>query len=246
MNEKQSAVKEKIIVALDVDTEAKALELVKQLKNYAGVFKIGLQLFTACGPDIVKKIEHLGGKVFLDLKFHDIPNTVAKAVIEATELGVYMMTLHASGGEEMLKAAKEVSLKTAKELGITAPKLLAVTVLTSLDLENINKIGFRFESVKEAVLHLAAIANQNAGIDGIVCSPNETAILKDLLGDECMIVTPGVRPKESASHDQKRTATPSKAISDGADYIVIGRPITQAENPAYAAQKIIKEIEDSL
>jgi orotidine-5'-phosphate decarboxylase len=235
--------KDKLIIALDVDTEKRALELVKQLKNHAGMFKVGLQLFTACGPDIVKKIQKQGAKVFLDLKLHDIPNTVANAVVEITKLGVEMMTLHASGAGKMIKTAKQLSLLTAKKLDITPPKILAVTVLTSLDLDNLNKLGFNYETVHQAVLNLAAIAYEEGGADGIICSPQEIKPVRELFGSEFTIVTPGVRPASADSHDQKRTATPLQAIKDGADYIVVGRPITQAENPVQSAENIISEIE---
>lgn len=235
--------KDKIIVALDVGVEKQALKLVETLKNHVGFFKVGLELFTACGPDIVRKIKALGGKVFLDLKMCDIPNTVAKASAEATKLGVDMLTLHASGGVEMLKSAKHLSVLTAKELGLTPPKILAVTVLTSLDLDNLHKTGMEFESIEQAVLHLGALAYEEGESDGIICSPNETAPAKKLFGENFTIVTPGVRPAGSGSHDQKRTATPAEAIKNGADYIVIGRPITQASTPALAVQQIAKDIE---
>lgn len=235
--------KDKIIVALDVNSEQKALLLVKTLKNNVGIFKVGLQLFTACGPNIIKKIKNAGGKVFMDLKMCDIPNTVAKAAREATKLGLSMLTLHASGGVEMLKSAKHLSVMTAKEMGIEPPKLLAVTILTSLDLENLHKMGIEFESIEQAVLHLAALAYEEGEADGIVCSPKEIKAAKKLFGDNFTIVTPGVRPVGSGSHDQKRIATPAEAIANGADYIVVGRPITQASDPVLAARQIAEEIE---
>ncbi|MDR0734717.1 MAG: orotidine-5'-phosphate decarboxylase [Elusimicrobiota bacterium] len=229
---------EKIIVALDVKMEKEALALVKKLKGKAGVFKIGKELFTACGPAIVKKIQKLGGKVFLDLKFHDIPNTVAKAVAQASKLGVYMMTVHTSGGFEMMqaavKAAKENSQK-GKE-----PIILGVTVLTSLDDKALKEIGFKYNPA-QMVLRLAKLAKK-AGVRGIVSSPKEVKILRKSLGKEMFLVTPGIRPLWAAAGDQKRIMTPKDAVRAGADYMVIGRPITAHKNPAEAADLIVGEI----
>jgi orotidine-5'-phosphate decarboxylase len=229
---------EKIIVALDVKTEKEALALVKKLKGKAGVFKIGKELFTACGPSVVKKIQKLGGKVFLDLKFHDIPNTVAKAVAQAGKLGVYMMTVHASGGFEMMqaaaKAAKENSQK-GKE-----PIILGVTVLTSLDDKALKEIGYKYNSA-QMVLRLAKLAKK-AGLGGIVSSPKEVKMLRKTLGREMVLVTPGIRPFWAAAGDQKRIMTPKDAVKAGSDYMVIGRPITAHKNPAEAADLIAGEI----
>ncbi|WP_428897919.1 orotidine-5'-phosphate decarboxylase [Parelusimicrobium proximum] len=229
---------DKIIVAVDVQTEAQALALVKKLKGKAGVFKIGKELFTACGPQIVKKINKLGGKVFLDLKFHDIPNTVAKAVAQACKLGVYMMTLHASGGEEMMRAAVQASKENSKKG--SEPILLAVTILTSLSDKELKEIGFAYTAEK-MVLRLAKLAKK-AGVNGIVSSALEAKKLRKALGKDAVLVTPGIRPEWSVKGDQKRIMTPAKAIKAGSSYMVIGRPITGHKNPAEAAELIAAEI----
>jgi orotidine-5'-phosphate decarboxylase len=235
---------EKIIVALDVKTEKEALSLAKKLKGKVGVFKIGKELFTACGPSIVKKIQKAGGKVFLDLKFHDIPNTIAKAVAQAAKLGVYMLTVHTSGGYEMMQAAA----KAAKENAVKGktPIILGVTVLTSLDDKALKDIGYKY-NVAQTVLRLAKLA-QKAGINGLVSSPKEVKILRKALGKNMVLVTPGIRPLLAAAGDQKRIMTPKDAIKSGADFMVIGRPITAYKNPAgrldpaYAAELIAAEI----
>ncbi|MCL2888565.1 MAG: orotidine-5'-phosphate decarboxylase [Elusimicrobia bacterium] len=229
---------EKIIVALDVENEKAALALVKKLKGKAGVFKVGKELFTAAGPGIVKKIQKLGGKVFLDLKFHDIPNTVGKAVAQAVKLGVYMMTIHASGGLEMMQAAVAAAQENAPKGKM--PLLLAVTVLTSLDDDALKKIGFS-EGAEQMVLRLAKMA-QEAGMGGIVSSPKELKMLRKVLGPSMILVTPGIRPAWSAAGDQKRITTPAQAVRDGCNFMVIGRPITAHKNPAEAASLIAKEI----
>lgn len=229
---------EKIIVALDVETEAQAMALVKKLKNKAGVFKVGKELFTACGPSIVKKIQKAGGKVFLDLKYHDIPNTVGKAVARAARLGVYMMTIHTSGGYEMMKAASDAAKKTYDE-GFY-PIILGVTVLTSLDDKALKEIGYKYGAEQE-VLRLAKLAKK-AGLCGLVCSPKEIKKVRKAVGKQMEIVTPGVRPEWSAKGDQKRVMTPAQAVKAGASYLVIGRPITAHTNPAAAAELIAKEM----
>jgi orotidine-5'-phosphate decarboxylase len=229
---------EKIIVALDVKTEKEALALVKKLKGKAGVFKIGKELFTACGPAIVKKIQKLGGKVFLDLKFHDIPNTVAKAVAQASKLGVYMMTVHTSGGYEMMQAAA-ASAKENSPKG-KEPIILGVTILTSLDDKALKEIGYKYNSA-QMVLRLAKLAKK-AGLSGIVSSPKEVKMLRKTLGKEMVLVTPGIRPLWAAAGDQKRIMTPKDAIKAGAGFMVIGRPITAHKNPAEAADLIVGEI----
>ncbi|MDR1123437.1 MAG: orotidine-5'-phosphate decarboxylase [Elusimicrobiota bacterium] len=229
---------EKIIVALDVETEAQAAALVKKLKGKVGVFKIGKELFTACGPSVVKKIQKLGGKVFLDLKFHDIPNTVAKAVAQAAKLGVYMMTVHTSGGFEMMKAAAVAAKENAPKG--KAPVILGVTVLTSLDDAALKKIGFK-DNAEKQVIRLAKMAEE-AGLGGIVSSPKEVKKLRRALGKEMVLVTPGIRPLWAAAGDQKRIMTPKDAVKAGADYMVIGRPITAHKNPAEAAELIAQEI----
>ena len=229
---------EKIIVALDVETQAQALALARKLKGKAGVFKIGKELFTACGPSVVKKIQKLGGKVFLDLKFHDIPNTVAKAVAQATKLGVYMMTIHTSGWLEMMQAAAKAARENAPK--DAAPIILGVTILTSLDDAGLKKIGYKY-TAEQMVLRLAKLAKE-AGLGGIVSSPKEVKKLRKALGKDMVLVTPGIRPLWAAAGDQKRIMTPRDAIKAGADYMVIGRPITAQKNPAEAAELIAKEI----
>ncbi|MGB2578689.1 orotidine-5'-phosphate decarboxylase [Elusimicrobium simillimum] len=229
---------DRIIVALDVETEARALALVKKLKGKVGVFKVGKELFTACGPSIIKKIHKLGGKVFLDLKFHDIPNTVAKAVAQATKLGVYMMTIHTSGGTEMMQAAATAAKENSKK-GKT-PIVLGVTILTSLDDKELKKLGFK-DGAEKMVVKLAKMAKE-AGLGGIVSSPKEVKKLRKALGPGVALVTPGIRPLWSVAGDQKRIMTPKGAIKAGADYMVIGRPITGHKNPVEAAELIAKEI----
>ena len=220
----------KLIVALDVEGTAPALELVEQLADVVDIFKVGLQLFTAAGPRIVEQIQQKGSKVFLDLKLHDIPNTVAKAVAAAQSHGVYALTVHTCGGQEMLQKAAAVNPR---------PQLWGVTVLTSLDDENLKNIGFRLP-VKELVPNLAKTA-KNCGLDGIVCSPREIALVRPLVGDEFTIVAPGVRAKTVAD-DQKRTLTAGEAVKAGADYLVVGRPVLEAKDPREAALAILKEI----
>lgn len=226
---------EKIIVALDVKTEAEALKLVKQLTGHVGVFKVGKELFTATGPQVIKKIHKLGGKVFLDLKFHDIPNTVAKAVESACALGVHMLTIHTSGGTEMMKAAVAAASKFKNK-----PIILGVTVLTSLDDKGVAEIGFS-RKAEAQVLHLAKLAKK-AGVPGLVSSAMEVKKLRRALGPEMVLVTPGIRPLWSVKGDQKRVVTPKDAIKNGASYMVIGRPIAGHKNPAQAARLIAEEI----
>lgn len=227
-----SQLAEKIIVALDVATAKEALKLVTLLANDVGVFKIGLQSFTANGPALVRPISALGPRVFLDLKLHDIPNTVAKAVEAAGALGVKMLTLHLSGGSEMIRAA--VAARRNDLL------LLGVTLLTSSTDETLAETGIP-EKTGEHVLRLARIGVAN-GIDGLVASPHEAKILRREFGDKIRIVTPGIRPAGSSPGDQKRFATPREAIEAGADYLVIGRPIIAAADPKAAVQRIAEEL----
>ncbi len=220
----------KLIVALDIADEPAALNLVDRLSGTVDVFKIGLQLFTAGGPAIIKQVQAKGGKVFLDLKLHDIPNTVAKAVEAAQKHGVYAMTVHLAGGLEMLQKAAAVKPR---------PQLWGVTVLTSLNDDNLKRVGVKF-TVKEQVQNLAKLAKE-AGLDGIICSPQEITITRPLVGDTFTIVTPGVRAK-TADDDQKRTLSASEAVKLGADFIVVGRPVIQANDPREAALNMLKEI----
>ena len=227
-----SRLAEKIIVALDVATTKEALKLATLLADDVGFFKIGLQSFTANGPALVRPISLLGPKVFLDLKLHDIPNTVAKAVEAAGELGVRMLTIHLSGGSEMIRAA--VAARKSDML------LLGVTVLTSSTDKTLAEIGVS-EKTGEQVLRLAQLGVAN-GIDGLVASPHEAKTLRAEFGDKIRIVTPGIRPAGSSPDDQKRFATPRDAIEAGADYLVIGRPIIAAADPKAAVQRVVSEL----
>jgi orotidine-5'-phosphate decarboxylase len=229
-----------IIVALDVATVEEASKLVEQLAPVSGGFKVGSELFTVAGPEMVRRIRGLGAPVFLDLKFHDIPNTVAKAVAAAVRLDVQMLTVHASGGVEMLKAAEKVAQESAWELGHAPPLVLAVTVLTSLDTAALSQIGLD-PNVSRQVRRLANMANQ-AGLRGLVCSPQEVAELRQMLPASTQLVVPGIRAKPVAGDDQKRTLSAREAIALGANWLVIGRPICAAENPRAAAEQILKEI----
>jgi orotidine-5'-phosphate decarboxylase len=230
--------KNRLIVALDVPSLDEATHLLDRLRGVVGTYKIGSQLFTACGPAAVELVQKRGCSVFLDLKFHDIPNTVAGAVREAVRLGVFMLNVHASGGSPMLKAAAETAREAARKLNVAKPLCLAVTVLTSLDRALLQRELNVPLSVEGHVLHLAQLA-KTAGLDGSVCSPQEIKTVRNALGREWVIVTPGVRPAGSGAGDQARVATPEAAISAGADYLVVGRPITAAPDPKAAATEIL-------
>ena len=230
-----------IIVALDVPTAEIALRLANQVAPFVGAFKIGKELFVSAGPEIVRSLRSTGASVFLDLKFHDIPNTVAKAVAAAVRLDVQMLTIHTSGGAEMMKAAEESAQETARNLGRPAPLVLGVTVLTSFDSNGLAEIGVE-SNVGKQVERLAALAAK-AGLRGLVCSPLEIADLRQLLPPEMQLVTPGIRTGTEASDDQKRTLTPKEAIAAGASWLVIGRPIYAAQNPASAAEKILATLQ---
>jgi len=223
---------DKIIVALDVATKEKALDLIEKLRDQMSFFKIGLQLYTAEGPEIVRAIRATGANVFLDLKLHDIPNTVALAVESAAQLEIQMLTIHLSGGEAMIRAA--VSAKPRELL------LLGVAVLTSADEQTIRQIGIP-DKIENYVLRLAKLGIEN-GIDGIVASPHEITALRREFGDKIKIVVPGIRPGGSESADQKRVMTPLEAIHAGADYLVIGRPIIAHPRPSEAVTKILREL----
>lgn len=231
---------EKIIVALDVSNKEEALSLVRQLKD-TNIFKVGLQLFTVEGPSLVKNLQDLGKKVFLDLKFHDIPNTVAGAVRMGVRMGVHMMTLHASGGREMMASAAQAAKEEAESVGTAPSLLLAVTILTSLKGKHLKDIGIGTDT-KSQVLNLAGLAFQS-GIEGIVCSPKEIEAIKKTFKKNLAVVAPGIRPKWAAAQDQKRILTPAQAVQKGADYLVIGRPITQAPSPHDAFLRILDELE---
>lgn len=237
--------RERLVLALDVNNFKKAEELVDKLTDYVGVFKIGNQLFTAEGTKVIKMVQEKGGKVFLDLKFHDIPNTVARAAEVVSKLGVYIFDIHTSGGYEMMKATVEASKKLSFALGISKPLILGVTLLTSINQEILEKeIGIK-KSLEEQVVHLAKLA-EAAGLDGVVASPWEIKVLRAACGEGFVILTPGIRPAGKSDDDQKRIMTPQEAIKLGADFIVIGRPITNATNPVKASQEILKEMEEIL
>jgi len=229
-----------IIVALDVPTAELALKLAEQVAPAVGAFKIGKELFIAAGPDIVKRVRATGASVFLDLKFHDIPNTVAKAVASAVRLDVQMTTIHASGGGEMMRAAEKSAQDTAKLLGRPAPLVLGVTVLTSSNSETLAETGCE-PNVGRQVERLAQLAVKS-GLGGLVCSPLEIADLRKMLPAEIQLVTPGIRTGAENADDQKRTLTPREAIQAGASWLVIGRPIYAAENPRAAAEKILSSL----
>ena len=229
-----------IIVALDVPTAEQALNLARDVAPAVGAFKIGSELFTAAGPDIVRRVRDTGAAVFLDLKFHDIPNTVAKAVASAVRLDVQMLTLHTCGGSEMMRAAEASAQQTALHSGRNAPLVLGVTVLTSHDNDTLNEIGLK-TNVGSQVERLAQLAVAS-GLRGLVCSPLEIVELRRLLPEKIQLVTPGIRTGAEKADDQKRTLTPREAMNAGANWLVIGRPIYAAENPRAAAEKILSSL----
>jgi len=222
----------KVVVALDFDNKNEALSFVDKIQPSDCRLKVGKEMFTHFGPEFVKELVNRGFDVFLDLKFHDIPNTVAKAVAAAADLGVWMVNVHASGGLKMMEKAKEALLP----YGDKAPLLIAVTVLTSMSEEDLVDIGIT-RTPAEQVQHLATLTKK-AGLDGVVCSAMEAESLKQLLGQAFKLVTPGIRPAGANADDQKRIMTPEQALDVGVDYLVIGRPITKAENPHSVLQAI--------
>lgn len=236
----RTAAMDKIIIALDVEELDGALKLVGLLKDHVGAFKIGKQLFTRYGPEAVRMIHECSARVFLDLKFHDIPTTVAKASREVTRLGVFMFNIHAMGGFDMMRQAVNAVHEMAFSLNCERPKVLAVTVLTSLGPEDLQRIGISAD-VEELVIRFARLG-KDAGVDGVVASPREIGAIKKEYGSDFLVVTPGIRPESSEGHDQKRTMTPGEAIQTGADYIVVGRPVTQAPDPLAVVKSIIDEI----
>lgn len=229
-----------IIVALDVPGVDAALKLAEELAPVVGAFKIGSELFTCAGPDIVRRIRGMGGSVFLDLKFHDIPNTVAKSVAAATRLDVQMLTIHTSGGLEMMRAAEASAQQTALQSGRNAPLVLGVTVLTSMDGPALADLGHQ-TTVGKQVERLAQLAGQ-AGLRGLVCSPLEITALRQVLPQKVQLVTPGIRTGGDKSDDQKRTLSAREAVAAGADWLVIGRPIYAAPSPRAAAERILASI----
>jgi orotidine-5'-phosphate decarboxylase len=230
-----------IIAALDVPTAEQALKLAEEIAPAVGAFKIGSELFTAAGPEIVRRVRATGASVFLDLKFHDIPNTVTKAVASAVNLDVQMLTVHTSGGFDMLKAAEQSAQEAAWKLGRTPPLVLGVTVLTSLNAGALREIGLD-ANVEYQVRRLAIVAIR-AGLRGLVCSPQEVSKLKQFIPPNMQLVTPGIRTGAEQTDDQARTLTPKEAIAAGATWLVIGRPIYAAENPRAAAEKILESIQ---
>ena len=234
----------RLIFALDVDSFEKAQDWVEQLHEQVGLFKIGKQLFTRCGPRVVEMVRDRGSDVFLDLKYHDIPNTVAKAGVEACRLGVAMFNVHALGGPEMMrKTVEEVDAWCAQN-DTPRPIMLAVTILTSSTEETLRSVGIE-RSVEEMVPRLAKLT-QEAGFDGVVASPKEVGLIRAACGEDFAIVTPGVRPAFASLDDQKRVTTPAAAIAAGATHLVIGRPISAATDPAEAARLILDEIAGAL
>lgn len=229
-----------IIAALDVPTAEQALRLATAIAPVVGAFKIGKELFVSAGPDIVRHVRNTGANVFLDLKFHDIPNTVAKAVASAVRLDVQMLTIHTSGGSEMMRAAEKSAQDTAQSLGRPAPLVLGVTVLTSMDSNALTEIGCE-ANVGHQVERLATLAVKS-GVRGLVCSPLEIADLREILPAEIQLVTPGIRTGAEKADDQKRTLSPREAIQAGASWLVVGRPIYAAENPRAAAEKILESL----
>ena len=227
----------RIVVSLDFPNQEKTLDIVKKLDPSSCRLKVGKELFTSAGPDIVKKLIDMGFDVFLDLKFHDIPSTVARACTAAASLGVWMINVHASGGQQMLAAAREAIDRHQHK-----PLLTAVTVLTSLNDNDLNSMGIN-NSVNEQVITLARLARQE-GLDGVVCSAQEVAILKKEFGENFCLVTPGIRPSGTSSDDQSRIMTPAQAIAAGSHYLVIGRPVTQSPDPVATLMAIDKEIKE--
>ena len=232
--------KNPIIVALDVPESSAALTLAQSVAPAVGAFKIGKELFVSAGPDIVKRVRDTGASVFLDLKFHDIPNTVAKAVASATRLDVQMLTVHTCGGSTMLERALKGANEAAKQTGNKAPLILGVTVLTSMDESDLHEVSVN-KTPESQVIHLAQMAT-GAGLKGLVCSPKEIAPLREVLPPEVKLITPGIRPVGSEAGDQKRVMSPTEAIEAGADWLVIGRPIYAADNPREAAESILESL----
>jgi orotidine-5'-phosphate decarboxylase len=232
----------RILVALDVDSAARAMMLAEMLRGSVGGFKIGKQLFGAEGPSIVRAIAQQGDRVFLDLKFHDIPNTVAGAVTSAVATGAWMVNVHASGGRKMMEAAARAAQAAADKMERTRPLVIGVTVLTSLDAAQLHETGIE-RPVLDQVIHLARLA-QDSGLDGVVASPLEIAAIRAACGPDFLIVTPGIRPHgaSSAGDDQARTMGPAEAIETGASFLVVGRPITAAADPRAAANQMVADI----
>ncbi|HEY0546205.1 MAG TPA: orotidine-5'-phosphate decarboxylase [Pyrinomonadaceae bacterium] len=238
------AVDNRLIVALDVETAHRARELFISLREVAGAFKIGMQLFTAAGPELVRELVKEGARIFLDLKYHDIPNTVAAAGVEAARLGVFMFNVHASGGGEMMRRTADAVREAAAREGLTQPKVIGVTLLTSADGESLAETGIKAEP-EEQVVRLARLTESN-GLDGVVASAHEIRAVREAVKrQDFLVVTPGVRPVGSASDDQRRVMTPAAAVRAGADYLVVGRAILNSTDPVQAALAISEEMRNS-
>ena len=233
----------RLIVALDVPNMAKLSNLVIGLGESVTYYKVGMELFYSCGAEVVRYLKGNGKSIFLDLKLHDIPNTVGSSLAALTELGVDMLNVHATGGFQMMQFAAQTVKARAAELGIKAPKLIAVTVLTSISPEEWQELNYA-ESISAQVINLAKLAKK-AGLDGVVASPQEAAAIRAACGEEFLIVTPGIRPAGSELNDQSRIATPKAAIENGATHLVIGRPITKATDLKQAVQDIVKEMQEA-
>lgn len=232
---------EKLILALDVPEYNQALELVKRFKDYVGIFKVGPELFLSSGPRIIREIHKKGKKVFLDLKFHDIPHTVSKVSVFVTRLGVFMFNLHSSGGLEMMRRCRDSVVDVCLRENLDRPKILGVTVLTSISKEVLlNELGIQY-SLRTHVRHLSSLALR-AGLDGVIASAREAALIRNHCGSKFLIVTPGIRPSWTPPDDQKRTMTPKEAIREGSNYLVIGRGILQHSDPLKAVELINLEI----
>jgi len=237
-------IRERLVVALDVDSLPQAEDVVRRLGREVGVYKIGKQLFLHSGPEVVRMVHRHGGQVFLDLKFHDIPNTVAKAGIEAARLGVKFFDVHASGSQEMMERTLTEVTRVCRREGLRRPKILAVTVLTSLGKSDLRRVGVADE-VEHQVVRLARLANR-CGMDGVVASPLEIARIRRACGRGFLIVTPGVRPPSAERDDQKRVMTPGEAMAAGADYLVVGRPILNATDPLPVVRDIVADMAHGL
>ncbi len=240
----REAAKNKLIFALDVGSLEEAGELVRTLRSHVGMFKVGKQLFVKTGPKIIDYLHQQGGEVFLDLKFHDIPQTVARVSVEATRLGVAMFNLHASGSLEMMRRAVAEVDRVCRTERLRRPKMLAVTVLTSLSSSDLRTIGISVP-VQDQVLRLALLA-ERAGMDGVVASPMEVESIRRSCGEQFVIVTPGIRRRTDARGDQARVMTPADAVSGGSDFVVVGRPIREASDPTAEADAIVDEMAAAL
>src|SRR5256885_16348862 len=238
---RRGSMRERLIVALDVDNLEQAKDLVRLLAPEVGMFKIGKQLFTHAGPQAVRLTQDLGGEIFLDLKFHDIPSTVAKAAIEATRFGVKMFNVHASGSLEMMRTTVKEVRRVCRQEQRRRAIMLALTVLTSLNQDDLTRVGVEAK-VADQVVRLALLTKQ-AGMDGVVASPHEVADIREACGRRFVIVTPGIRPRDAGRNDQQRVMTPADAIQASVDYIVVGRPTPPAKDPVAAARKITAEMQ---